>query len=78
MRPGATTLATMAQQTAVALGVAMAAFALGAFQVTRGADALGLSDFQHALFASAALMATAVGWMLRLPSDAGAELSRRT
>ena len=77
MRPGATTLATMAQQTAGALGVALAAVALGAFQATRGADALALSDFQHALFAAAALMALAVGWMLRLPPDAGAELSRR-
>jgi EmrB/QacA subfamily drug resistance transporter len=78
MRPGATTLATMAQQTAVALGVAVAAFALGAFEAARGGSVLALSDFQHALFASAALMAIAVGWMLRLPADAGAELSRRS
>ncbi len=77
LRPGATTLATMAQQTAGALGVAVAAFALGAFQAARAGSALGLSDFQYALFAAAALMALAVAWMMRLPADAGAELSRR-
>ena len=77
VRPGATTLATMAQQTAGALGVALAAFALGAFQATRGAMELALPDFQHALFAAGGLMALAVVWMLRLPPDAGAELSRQ-
>ena len=77
VRPGATTLATMAQQTAGALGVALAAFALGAFQVWRGGEQLALPDFQHALFAAGGLMALAVVWMQQLPPDAGAELSRR-
>jgi EmrB/QacA subfamily drug resistance transporter len=78
VRPGATTLAAMAQQTAGALGVAVAALALGLSQTLRAAGELALSDFQNALFAAAGLMALAVVWALRLPPDAGAELSRRT
>ena len=78
LRPGATTLASMAQQTAGALGVALAALALGAFLATRGGAQLALADFQHAFFAAAGLMALAVVWMLRLPPDAGAELSQRS
>ena len=78
MRPGATTLAAMAQQAASALGVAAAALALGALPGARaGATQLALGDFQNALFAAAALMAVAVLWALRLPPDAGAELSER-
>ncbi len=76
-RAGATTLAAMAQQTAGALGVALAALALSVFQTTKGGPLLTLTDFQRALFASAGLMAIAVVWMLRLPADAGAELARK-
>ena len=76
-RPGATTLATMAQQTAGALGVALAALALGASQALRAGATLALPDFQHALWAGAGLIALAVAWMLRLAPDAGAELSKR-
>jgi hypothetical protein len=78
MRPGATTLAAMAQQAAGAVGVAVAALALGLFQTLRAAGELALSDFQNALFAAAGLMAVAVVWALRLPPNAGAELSRRS
>ena len=76
-RAGATTLAAMAQQTAGALGVALAALALSVFQAIEGGPLLTLADFQRALFASAGLMAVAVVWMLRLPADAGAELARK-
>jgi hypothetical protein len=68
----------MAQQAAGAMGVAIAALALGLSQTLRAAGELALSDFQYALFAAAGLMAVAVVWALRLPPDAGAELSRRT
>jgi hypothetical protein len=78
MRPGATTLAAMAQQASNALGVATAALALGLFQTIRAGAQLALADFQNALLASAGLMAVAVLWALRLPADAGAELSRRS
>jgi EmrB/QacA subfamily drug resistance transporter len=77
-QPGATTLAAMVQQVAGALGVAIAAFALGVFQTLRAGAQLALGDFQNALFAAAGLMAVAVLWSLRLPPDAGAELSRRS
>jgi EmrB/QacA subfamily drug resistance transporter len=77
VRPGATTLAAVAQQAAGAVGVAAAALALGLFQTLRAGEELALSDFQNALFAAAGLMAVAVLWSLRLPLDAGAELSRR-
>ena len=77
MRPGATTLAAMAQQAAGAIGVAVAALALGFFQTIRSGAQLALGDFQNALFAAAVLMTLAVIWMQRLPHDAGAELSRR-
>jgi EmrB/QacA subfamily drug resistance transporter len=78
VRPGATTLAAMAQQAAGAVGVAVAALALGLFQTLRAAGELALPDFQSALFSAAGLMAVAVVWSLRLPPDAGAELSRRS
>ncbi|MBK8738689.1 MAG: MFS transporter [Betaproteobacteria bacterium] len=77
LTPGATTLAAMAQQVAGALGVAVAALALGLFQSFRNGAQLSLSDFQNAHLAAAGLMAIAVVWALRLPRDAGAELSRR-
>jgi hypothetical protein len=67
----------MAQQGANAIGVAAAALALGVFQAIRKEDALALGDFQDALLVAAAMMALAVVWSLRLPRDAGAELSRR-
>ena len=78
LRAGATTLSAMTQQAASALGVAAAAVALGVFQALRSGPALALSDFRNAFFVAAALMAVAVLWSLRLPADAGAELSRRT
>lgn len=78
VRPGASTLLTMAQQVAGTLGVAIAALALGLFQTFRAGAQLALGDFQNALFAAAGLMAVAVLWALRLPPDAGAELSRRS
>jgi hypothetical protein len=68
----------MAQQAAGAVGVAVAALALGLFQTLRAAGELALPDFQNALFSAAGLMAVAVVWSLRLPPDAGAELSRRS
>jgi EmrB/QacA subfamily drug resistance transporter len=76
-RPSASTLAAMAQQCAAVFGVAAAAFALGLSQSLGGESHLALADFHFSLFASAALMAIAVVWMLRLPRDAGIELSRK-
>jgi EmrB/QacA subfamily drug resistance transporter len=78
MRPGATTLAAMAQQAANAVGVAAAALALGFFQTIRTSTMLALGDFQNTFFVAAGLMLVAVLWSLRLPPDAGAELARRS
>jgi EmrB/QacA subfamily drug resistance transporter len=75
-KAGATTLSAMVQQVAGALGVASAALALKVSQVSQALPALTLTDFQHALLASAGLMAIAVAWLARLSPDAGADLSR--
>jgi MFS family permease len=77
-RPGASTLAAMAQQCALVLGVAVAAFTLGLSQSLAGGAALALSDFHRSLYVAAGMMAIAVAWMTRqLPREAGIELSRR-
>ena len=76
-RPGASTLAAMAQQFASVLGVAVAAFSLGVSQSLGGGAPLALADFQHSLYAAAGVMAIAVAWLSRLPEDAGIELSRK-
>lgn len=76
-RPGASTLAAMAQQFASVLGVAVAAFSLGVSQSLGGGAPLALVDFQHSLYAAAALVAIAIAWLSRLPADAGIELSRK-
>jgi EmrB/QacA subfamily drug resistance transporter len=77
-RAGATTLSAMLQQAAGAVGVAAAAVALGVFQTLRTDTHLALEDFQDAFFISAVLMAIAVAWASRLPTDAGSELSQRS
>ena len=77
MRAGATTLAAMAQQGAGAVGVAIAALALGLSQTISSEPQLAFRDFQHAFFLSALLMALAILWALRLPRDAGVELQRQ-
>ncbi len=78
MQARATTLAAMAQQAAGAVGVAVAALALGFFQTIRAGTQLALGDFQNAIFVAAGLMAVAVVWLLQLPRNAGEELSRRS
>jgi hypothetical protein len=77
MRPGATTLTSMAQQAANAAGVAGAALSLGLFQAARHSDTLSLADFQDSFYVAAVLMGIAVIWSLRLARDAGAELAVR-
>ena len=70
-------LSAMTQQAANAVGVAVAALSLELFQTARHAPALTLSEFQNTLFVSAATMAIATLWSLRLSPDAGAALSRK-
>lgn len=77
-RAGASALATMLQQVAMTLSVALAALALSLSQTWGGKDALVLADFQHVWIAVAILMALAATASLRLPRDAGAAVSVRT
>ncbi len=76
-RAGASALVSTMQQVAMAVAVAFAATALALFVDLRGGSDLVLADFRHALFAAAALMAVGALLALRLPKDAGAEVSRR-
>ena len=76
-RAGASALATMFQQVAMTLGVAFAAFALGASQMLRAAPSLGLADFRYVWFAIALLMGLATAGALRLDRAAGATISGR-
>lgn len=77
-RAGASALSAMTQQVAATLGVAFGAMALALFQNMRSdATTLSLADFQHALLTGAALMALGAAWSLRLPKNAGAEVSGR-
>ena len=74
-RAGASALATMFQQVAMTLGVAFAAFALGASQMLRAAPSLELADFRYVWFAIALLMGLATAGALRLDRAAGATIS---
>lgn len=76
MRAGASALATMMQQVAMALAVALAASLLGASQALHGGTALRLGDFRHAWWVIGALMGTATLMNLRLHPQAGAAVSR--
>ena len=73
----ASALATMLQQVAMALGVALAACVLGTSQAFRGAGELALIDFRHAWIAIGVLMAGAAMATLRLDPSAGAAVSQR-
>ena len=77
MRPGASALATMSQQVALAFGVALGASILGASQAFRSAEALALIDFRVAWFAVGAVMSVATLLSLRLEPRAGQSLSQR-
>ena len=76
-RAGASALATMLQQLAMAMGVALAAFALQTSQTLRHAPTLALRDFQYVWFAIGALMALAAAGATRLDRNAGLAISSR-
>jgi EmrB/QacA subfamily drug resistance transporter len=77
-RAGASTLAAVCNQLGSTLGVAVAALMLAISEQWRGVSAPALIDFHSALWASGAIMAAGTLWTLRLPRDAGAEVSRRS
>jgi EmrB/QacA subfamily drug resistance transporter len=76
-RAGASTLAAVCNQLGSTLGVAVAALMLAVSQQWRGVRAPALVDFHGALWVSGLIMAAGTLWTLRLPPDAGAEVSRR-
>jgi EmrB/QacA subfamily drug resistance transporter len=74
----ATSLYSVAQQLSLAMGVACAAFVLEAAQYLRGDTSLAVTDFAIAFFAVAVVSGLSIFSYLRLPADAGAEVSGRT
>jgi hypothetical protein len=75
----AVSFASVAQQLSLSLGVTAGAGALQGFAlVTPGTDVLALENFKWAFVAMAAVSLSAVAAFLRLPSDAGSELTRRS
>lgn len=76
---GAVSLASAAQQLSLSLGVAAGAGALqGVALLSPGAPVLTLGNFKWAFVAMAAVSLSAAAAFLRLPADAGAELTRRS
>lgn len=71
----ATSLASVSQQVSISLGVAIAAIALEGSAALGGRVTPNAADFSHALLAVAAISTLSVGWMLRLPDDAGHNMS---
>jgi EmrB/QacA subfamily drug resistance transporter len=74
----ATSLYSVAQQLSLALGVACAAFVLEASRALRGEASLTVADFATAFVTVAVASGLSVFSYLRLPADAGAEVSGKT
>ena len=74
-RSSASTLSTMLQHVAMLLGVALAAACLNIAQAVRGDAALALGDFSFAFVVVALLALLSAFLMLRLPADAGSEVT---
>lgn len=76
-RSSASTIFNMFQQLALAFGVAAAALVLDLSRALRDAPDIGLPEFQMAFFAFGLIALVATALVLRLPCDAGAEVSGR-
>lgn len=72
---GATSLASVAQQLSLTMGVTIGAFALETANAVNGGKALGAGDFWPAFALVGLIAASSVLWMIRLAPDAGAEVS---
>jgi EmrB/QacA subfamily drug resistance transporter len=71
----ATSLSAMAQQLSQTAGVAAAALLLHLVLLVRGGDALAAADFYPAFVGVAVISLFSVPFFLRMPPDAGAEVS---
>jgi len=74
----ATSLVAVAQQVSISVGVAIGALAVDLTLWARGRTTITAADFQPAFIAIAVISACAFFVFWRMPSDAGAELARRT
>jgi EmrB/QacA subfamily drug resistance transporter len=75
----AVSFASVAQQLSLSLGIAAGAGALQGFALfSPGTDVLALENFKWAFIAMAAVSLSAVAAFLRLPTDAGSELTRHS
>jgi EmrB/QacA subfamily drug resistance transporter len=74
----ATSLVAVAQQLSISAGVAIGALAVDLTLRWRGHTTITAADFQPAFIAIAVISACAFFIFIRMPSDAGAELARRT
>jgi EmrB/QacA subfamily drug resistance transporter len=70
-RAGASALATMLMQLSLALSVALATFLLSSSRLLHGGEGVQLSDFRHAWFAIAGMMALSAAVAFRLERNAG-------
>jgi EmrB/QacA subfamily drug resistance transporter len=73
----ATTMVAVAQQLSLSTGVAVGALVVEMTLRLRGSTAMGINDFPPAFLIVGLLSASAVLIFMRLPVDAGAELSGR-
>jgi EmrB/QacA subfamily drug resistance transporter len=76
-RSTSSTIFNMFQQLALGFGVAMAAVVLDVSRSLRSANDVGLADFHVAFFAFGLIALLATTMVMRLPPDAGAEVSGR-
>ena len=71
----ATSLSSVAQQLSLSVGVAIGAATLETSARLRGAAAVGPEDFAYAFWAVAMIAALSALAFIKLPPDAGAEMS---
>ena len=74
----ATSLAAVAQQLSISVGVAIGALAVDLTLWARGRSVITAADFQPAYITIAIIAGCACFMFARMPHDAGAELARRT
>jgi EmrB/QacA subfamily drug resistance transporter len=74
----ATSLVAVAQQVSISIGVAIGALVVDLTLLVRGHDTITAADFQPAYLVIAVISGSAVFLFAQMPTDAGAELARRT
>lgn len=77
-RGSASTLAAMAQQVGMMIGVALATLLLNASSWLRAADGIGPEDFRAAFMMLGAMAMIASLRFMKLPADAGAEITGKS